>query len=122
MRSRFTAYALGEAEYLVRTLHPDHPDRARPQTELIAELRRSSRTLKFSRLRVLDRDLAADGRTGRVLFHAELYERGVEHSFLERSRFARTEAGWRYLDGDLVPLPADSPGLDAHRLDSTIFD
>lgn len=122
MRSRYAAYALGEVEYLVRTLHPGHPDRARPDAELLADLRRSRRTLKFARLRVLDHDLAPDGQTGRVLFHAELYEGGAERSFLERSRFARTAEGWRYLDGDLAPLAADTPGLETQRLDSAIFD
>jgi SEC-C motif-containing protein len=122
MRSRYSAYALGEAEYLVRTLHPDHPDASRPPAEQVAELRRSRLTLKFARLRVLDHDLAPDGLTGRVLFHAELFERGADRSFLERSQFARTEDGWRYLSGDLRSLPATAPGLDALTLASATFD
>jgi len=122
MRSRYAAYALGEAEYLVRTLHPGHPDAARPPAEQVAELRRSRQTLKFARLRVLDHDLAADGLTGRVLFHAEIFERGADRSFLERSHFARTDAGWRYLSGDLLPLAPAAPGLAALTLTTATFD
>ena len=122
MRSRYAAYALGEVAYLVRTLHPEHADRARPEAELIAELLRSRRTLRFARLRVLDHDLAADGRTGRVLFHAELYEAGVDRSFLERSTFARTSEGWRYLSGDMKALPAGALSLEALRLSTATFD
>lgn len=118
MRSRFSAYALGEAEYLVRTLHPEHADRARPEPELLAELRRARQRLNFTRLRVLDHDLGADGSTGRVLFHAEIYERGVECSFLECSRFARTSEGWRYLSGVTKPLVASTPEIDALTLSS----
>lgn len=121
MRSRFSAYALGEADYLIRTLHPSHPDRARPDAELLAELRRSKPTLKFVRLRVLDHELAPVGTSGRVLFHAEVFERGADRSFLERSLFARTEAGWRYLGGDFRPLPAGAPGLEALTLATATF-
>ena len=38
MRSRFSAFALGETEYLWRTLHPEHPDRVRGHDALVAEL------------------------------------------------------------------------------------
>jgi SEC-C motif-containing protein len=121
MRSRYAAYALGESTYLVRTLHPEHPDLARPEAELVAELRRSRQRLKFARLRVLDHDLAPDGRQGRVLFHAELFEAGEDRSFLERSHFARTAEGWRYLSGETRALGASAPGLEALTLSTAVF-
>ena len=99
MRSRYAAYALGEAAYLWRTLHPDHPEKkAQDEQTWTADLRAGRRTLRFVRLRVLDHDQT------RVLFHAELYDAGKERSFVERSTFARDEqAGgtWRYLSGEL---------------------
>jgi SEC-C motif-containing protein len=110
MRSRFCAFAVGEADYLWRTLHPAHPNRARDEREYVADLRRSRQALKFARLRVLES--AGD----RVLFHAEIYERGKELSFLELSTFERdaqaASAPWRYLRGQLRMMRAGDRSLD----------
>ncbi len=109
MRSRFSAYALGEAEYLWRTLHPEHPDRqdAGGEPAYLASVRASRRTMRFVRLRVLDHDET------RVLFHAEIYEGGREKSFMERSQFKRDERGWRYLSGE--PRELKAAALEARR-------
>ena len=95
MRSRFAAFALGDAEYLWRTLHPDHADRARPKAEMVSALKNTARARKFMRLRILD------AKGSRVLFHAGVFEKGTDLSFVELSTFAHDGAGWRYLDGDL---------------------
>ena len=92
MRSRFTAFALGDAGYLRATWHPD----TRPSTLDLDPARR------WLRLEILDR--AAGGlfdREGVVEFrahHRDGDRPGVLH---ERSRFARVAGRWRYLDGDL---------------------
>src|SRR4051812_39885875 len=64
MRSRYSAFALGEVDYLLRTLDPDHPDRQRPEAEALAELRRARSGVKYVGLRILDHDEAGD--LGRV--------------------------------------------------------
>lgn len=109
MRSRFSAYAVGDAAYLWRTLHAGHPDRARPERDFTATLRRARQTLKFARLRVLDHD------ESRVLFHAEIYQQGKERSFLELSSFerdARAGGAWRYRSGQPRSVKASDPSLD----------
>jgi SEC-C motif-containing protein len=112
MRSRYAAYALGEVEYLWKTLDPEHPDRLRPQDEVLAGYRAFCRSLRFARLRVLDHS------EDHVLFHAELYEKGKERSFAELSRFRFVDGGWRYSDGRLRELAAADPGLGALTLSS----
>ena len=109
MRSRYAAFALGEVDYLWRTLDPEHPDRARPEAEVLAQMRIVCRTLRCLRLRVLDSDL--NGETARVLFHAELYERGKERSFCELSVFRRHGESWRYFSGTERAVPASDPSL-----------
>lgn len=98
MRARFAAFAIGDAEYLWRTLHPDHEDRARPKDEVIRALRETSRALRFMRLAILE------ARDCRVLFRAAVFEKGKDRSFVELSTFARVDAegesGWRYLSGE----------------------
>lgn len=115
MRSRFSAFALGEVDHLWRTLHPAHPDRAAGREAFTASVRRTRRTIRYVRLRVLDHDLPDEGR-GRVLFHAELYERGRDRSFLELSVFERDEEGWRYLSGEGRALAPTTPGLESLKI------
>ena len=52
MRSRFSAYALGEAEYLWRRLDDHHPDRQAPKDKVVRALKHSSATYKYMRLRI----------------------------------------------------------------------
>ena len=97
MRSRFAAFALGDGEYLWRTLHPDHPLRARARVEVVRELSRARQKLRYQRLTVHDRD--EDGDRGRVLFTAHVFEKGKDRSFTELSDFVRVDGAWRYLEG-----------------------
>jgi SEC-C motif-containing protein len=94
MRSRFAAFAIGDAEYLWRTLHPDHEDRARPKADVLRDLKTASRTLKYMRLTILA------AKDARVLFLAAIFAKGKDCSFVELSTFAHDGTGWRYLFGD----------------------
>lgn len=116
MRSRYAAYALGEVGYLWRTLDPEHPDRSRPEGEVIRELRAFSQATRFARLRVLDHDEGEAGEPARVLFHAELYQSGKERSFAELSLFRRREDGWRYHSGETRAMRASDPRLESLRI------
>lgn len=90
MRSRFTAFARGDAEHLLRTWHPD----TRPRVLELDPARR------WVRLEILDRlGGALFDREGEVEFrahHREGPQTGVLH---ERSRFVREDGRWVYLDG-----------------------
>ena len=112
MRSRFAAFAVGDAEYLWRTLDDDHEDRARPKVEVLRELGDASRALKYMRLAIVD---ASDVR---VLFHAAVFERGADRSFVELSTFRRVGAEWRYAEGIARPLAS---GEDTSELTMEAF-
>jgi len=103
MRSRYSAFALREVEYLWRTLHPEHPDRARPKEELLRELRAVCSAHKYPRLHVLDRQPPDETGKAVVLFYARIFEKGKDRSFVERSEFRHDGTGWRYLTGDGQP-------------------
>jgi len=106
MRSRYSAFALKEVDYLWRTLHPQHPDRSRPEEEVKRELRQSASTFKYTGLRILDAEGPDAGGRARVLFHARLFEKGKDRSFLEASLFLHDGTGWRYVSG----VPRSAPG------------
>lgn len=87
MRSRYTAFALGDAAYLIRSWHP----RTRPDgLELDADT-------VWERLEISHTDEA--GERGVVAFRAH-WRQGRERGVLsETSRFRRVRGEWRYLDG-----------------------
>ncbi len=103
MRSRFAAFALGDAEYLWRTLHPEHEDRALAKDPVIRTLKSTFDSLKFMRLTIID------AKDTRVLFLAAVFEKGQDRSFVELSTFGHDGTGWRYLDGQA------SPAFDAKK-------
>lgn len=102
MRTRYAAFALGEAEYLVRTLHEEHADRALPRADLLRSLRGARDRLRYPSLTILDS--RQGGGSGEVLFWAGITEGGRDQSFVELSDFAHDGTGWRYLSGILIPV------------------
>jgi SEC-C motif-containing protein len=104
MRSRFAAYARGKADYLWKTLHPDHDDRARRREDVTKELREAFVRFRYQSLRVLDRSPPDREGVARVLFIARIFERGHDRSFIERSDFLHDGTGWRYLCGATIPV------------------
>jgi SEC-C motif-containing protein len=112
MRSRYAAFALGLGPYLVRTLASDHDDLALPRAELVRLLSDARHRQRFMGLRILHE--SENGDEGEVMFFARIFEKGIDVSFVELSRFVREGNAWRYTSGILVPkadLPADLEGL-----------
>lgn len=103
MRSRFAAFAKKEAEYLWRTLHPDHEDRQREKAEAVRDLRASAGAFRYAGLAILGaKEPDAEG-IAQVLFLARVFHGSTERSFVELSDFAHDGEGWRYLRGKSVP-------------------
>ncbi|MGK4007410.1 YchJ family metal-binding protein [Sorangium sp. So ce1036] len=101
MRSRYAAFAVGDAAYLFRTLHMGHADRGRDRDELLRELKATIRRHRYRGLKILDS--VENGGTASVLFLARLFEAGADRSFVELSDFLHDGEGWRYLHGIALP-------------------
>ncbi|ART71487.1 hypothetical protein BTO20_25680 [Mycobacterium dioxanotrophicus] len=91
MRSRFSAFALGDADYLIATWHPE----TRPKRLDLDD------GIVWRRLQIVDTDAGGtDDETGVVEFRAQYEHDGKRHILHERSRFDRDRRGaWRYIDG-----------------------
>jgi SEC-C motif-containing protein len=90
MRSRYSAFALRDEAYLLRTWHPT----TRPDTLDLPTGRR------WTRLRILATDLGGpDDDAGVVEFRAHFRDRGEPGVLTERSRFDKIDGEWYYLDG-----------------------
>jgi SEC-C motif-containing protein len=96
MRSRYTAFVIGDAAYLAQSWHP----RTRPDDIDIDP------DLVWTGLEIVDAQAGgADDATGVVEFRASWQQGsgaetdvGVLH---ERSTFVRLRGRWHYLDGDV---------------------
>ncbi|MGN9840444.1 YchJ family protein [Nonomuraea sp. H19] len=87
MRSRFSAFGMGDAAYLLRTWHPA----SRP-----ARLDLDKR-LRWTRLEVLETTGGSVVHTeGTVRFRAHYLDRGRPGEMEEHSRFVRVEGRWVY--------------------------
>jgi SEC-C motif-containing protein len=90
MRSRYSAYVLGQEGYLLATWHPStRPDEARfdPGTRWLGLEVRSHRLV--------------DPTHAEVEFVARYRAGGRGHRLHERSRFVLEAGRWYYLDGDM---------------------
>lgn len=90
MRSRFTAFALGDEAHLLATWHPDtRPSSCPPDP-----------ALRWLHLRINE---VVDGTMfhsrGIVAFTATYRDADGRGEMHERSRFARVDGAWYYLDG-----------------------
>ena len=96
MRSRYTAYTRGDADYLRATWHPTtrHQDLA------------MDATVRWLGLKILAITAGGpDDQHGVVEFVARYKIGGRAYRLHERSRFTRDQGRWCYVDGDLKPTP-----------------
>ena len=90
MRSRYTAFVVGDAPYLEETWHPG----TRPESVELAP------ALRWTGLEIVEVVACGDGDTrGVVEFRAHWRERSETGVLAERSRFVRQSGRWWYLDG-----------------------
>ena len=88
MRSRYSAFAVGDAGYLLRTWHPS----GRPRTCSLDP------ALRWTRLAVLQtRDGGPFAATGTVHFRAMDFQQGQRGVLAETSRFVRHDRHWTYI-------------------------
>lgn len=97
MRSRYSAFATGNIDYLIDTLHPD---KRQPQDrELLSGALHNTNWLGLQ-VRKCEKGLEEDKR-GTVEFVATWSESGQSGFLHERSRFIKQEDRWYYVDGEL---------------------
>ena len=100
MRSRYTAYAQGNANWLRETWHPA----TRPVSLDLDE------PVRWIGLKIVSAESGGpqDDR-GTVEFVARYKRGGRAHRIHELSRFQRCDGRWCYVDGDLGPDGAGEP-------------
>jgi SEC-C motif domain protein len=98
MRSRYTAYVIGQVPYLISTRHPDF---RKPSEE--ADIRAWIKEVtSWDKLEIIvtDKGKASD-KLGFVGFNVFFHQNGQEEVMFEYSRFRKQDGQWFYESGDL---------------------
>ncbi|HEY9279774.1 MAG TPA: YchJ family metal-binding protein [Eoetvoesiella sp.] len=102
MRSRYTAYALGNADYILATWHAS----TRP-AELTLESPGTPHSTRWLGLEIHSHT-QLNATEAQVMFTARYREAGRAGRLKELSRFVLENEQWFYLDGDIQPQPKNS--------------
>jgi SEC-C motif-containing protein len=99
MRSRYSAYALNNVDYIIRTTHPCHPAVSQNLNLWKEQILKFSMNTEFERLEVLDAKEFPDRAT--MIFIAHLKHGNEDATFTERSFFSKVDGIWFYVNGDV---------------------
>jgi SEC-C motif-containing protein len=97
MRSRYSAYALDQPEYIMLTTHPKSPLYLKDKTIWSKQIRHFTMNTQFLQLKILDSKVGE--LESYVTFMAYLKQGGLDASFKETSRFLKENDQWLYLMG-----------------------
>ena len=93
MKSRYSAYATGNADYIIKTTHPENPDFTTERTSWKKDIDIFSKHTEFLGLKIIE---FIDGEEeAYVTFEASLSS-GL---LTEKSRFLKSDERWLYVDG-----------------------
>lgn len=99
MRSRFSAYALGDLDYIIKTTHPENPGRKANLAAWRKDLLSFSKGTSFDGLKIID---FVDGQErATVTFTARLRQGAKDASFTEKSSFEKVDGRWLYKSGEM---------------------
>lgn len=98
MRSRYSAYAKGNLDYLLDTLHPSQRKRGDRLS-----LSQSLNNTRWISLQILETQQGRPEDSQGMVEFVAVYDRPELGQMHERSRFVQEQGRWFYLDGDLLP-------------------
>ena len=100
MKSRFSAFAVLIADYIIFTTHENNSDYISDLKSWNQDIMNFSKNTRFERLEILD---FIEGEVESfVTFKATLFQDKTDISFIEKSRFLKVEDKWLYIDGQFI--------------------
>ncbi|MCE9990817.1 YchJ family protein [Enterobacter asburiae] len=104
MRSRYTAFVIKDADYLIKTWHPScHA------ADFRQDIESGFATTYWLGLTVYDAAPGSDANEGYVSFVARFKEGAKSAAIIERSRFLRENGQWYYIDGTRPQFGRNDP-------------
>jgi SEC-C motif-containing protein len=100
MKSRFSAFSVCNSEYIIFSTHQNNPDFTQDLKSWNNDILNFSKNTRFEKLEILE---FIDGEVESfVTFKATLFQDKNDISFIEKSRFLKTEEIWKYVDGQFI--------------------
>ena len=104
MRSRYCAFVMKDADYLIKSWHPTC-NAAAFRDDIIAGFANT----RWLGLTIFEHTWSEAENTGYVSFIARLSEQGKTGAIIERSRFIKENGQWYYIDGTRPQLGRNDP-------------
>lgn len=98
MRSRYSAYAMGLADYIIDTTHPDNSQYLQDHKLWKKQIKEFCDHTTFLGLEILEE--VDNDKVSFVTFKAQLQQNGKDAGFTERSRFEKAGGRWLYHSGE----------------------
>lgn len=99
MKSRYTAYVVGDAKYIMKTTHPQNIEYTKDTQTWTSSIKEFSSNSEFVGLSILDFIEGDD--VSFVTFNALIKQNGQDSSFIEKSRFEKVDGMWLYHSGEI---------------------
>lgn len=100
MKSRFSAFAVSNSDYIIFTTHENNPDFTIDIKSWSKDILNFSNNTEFKKLEILE--FIDDEIESFVTFKATLIQAKEDISFIEKSRFLKVEGIWKYVDGNFL--------------------
>lgn len=100
MRSRYSAFVLAKAEYIIATTHPSHPEFTSDTQAWKDSIKAFCHNTLFQNLRIVEHENY--GKSATVTFCATLFSGGQDASFCEKSDFVKEDNRWYYISGTIL--------------------
>lgn len=98
MRSRYAAFKMGNADYIIDTTHPENTQYLQNRQLWKQQIEDFCNNTEFVGLDILD--FKEGDKVSFVTFRAKLLQEGQDASFTERSRFEKMGGRWLYHSGE----------------------
>ncbi|HEV8052008.1 MAG TPA: YchJ family metal-binding protein [Parachlamydiaceae bacterium] len=103
MRSRYTAYAMGNADYILKTTHKDNRESHKSAKLQMQQILSFCQNTEFNGLKILE--VREGDLSSTVTFHVILSQNNHDASFTEKSFFEKVNGAWFYLKGEVTADP-----------------
>ena len=105
MRSRYAAYVEKHPDYILKTTHPENPQREHHEELWKRRIIEFSEITDFKNLHILN---FQDGeKEAFVIFTAHMFQKGEDITFTEKSQFLKEDGKWLYYNGEIKWGKAD---------------
>jgi len=100
MRSRYSAYSLALANYIIETTHPDHPEVNKKTWDWREDILSFSKETEFLDLEILSFEEKVN--KAYVTFTVFLKQKGKDISYTEKSLFEKQNNIWLYKEAEFL--------------------